>query len=226
MGFSRGPKIVTDDLVLYLDAANRKSYPGTGTSWSDLSGNGLDGTIANSPTFNSSLGTFEFDGVDQYVNLGDVLDFEDSLTHEVWFMRSSNATTNLRLTSKGAGSTGTSNQGFGFFGSNTSINWSTNIGGTRYTISTSISIDTWYCVTGTVDQPGTTQKIYLNGEEKNSTTVVAGSLSSAQSFSVGSYQNTSLYWEGKIALVRTYNKALSAQEVLQNYNALKGRFGL
>ena len=63
MAFSRGPKIVTDGLVLYLDAANPKSYPGTGNVWNDLSGNGNDAILINSPTYNNNY--FSFDGVDQ-----------------------------------------------------------------------------------------------------------------------------------------------------------------
>jgi hypothetical protein len=67
-----GPNIVTDGLVLYLDAANQKSYPGTGTTWNDLSGNGNNGTLVNGPTFNSdNNGSIVFDGVDDYVNFGD-----------------------------------------------------------------------------------------------------------------------------------------------------------
>jgi hypothetical protein len=65
MGFYRGPQIVRDGLVLYLDAANTKSYHGSGTTWSDLCGNGNDGTLINEPTFDSgNLGSIQFDGAD------------------------------------------------------------------------------------------------------------------------------------------------------------------
>ena len=73
MAYRNGPKIVTDGLVLCLDAAIGKSYPGSGTTWYDLSGNGNNGTIVNA-TFNSSNnGTIYLDGTDDYVNFGNIL---------------------------------------------------------------------------------------------------------------------------------------------------------
>lgn len=69
-----GPTIITDGLVLYLDAANPKSYPTTGTTWSDLSGNENNGTLINGPTFNlSNNGSIVFDGVNDYGSLGNSL---------------------------------------------------------------------------------------------------------------------------------------------------------
>ena len=71
MGLSHSPNIVTDVLVLCLDAANRRSYPGSGNSWLDLSGNGNNGTLTNGPTYSSANGgSLVFDGVDDYVNCG------------------------------------------------------------------------------------------------------------------------------------------------------------
>ena len=68
MSFNNGPTIVTNGLVLALDAGDRNSYPGTGTTWRDLSGNNNNGTLTNGPTFNTgSLGSIVFDGVDDYV---------------------------------------------------------------------------------------------------------------------------------------------------------------
>ncbi len=74
-----GPNIITNGLILELDAANRKSYPGSGTTWTDLSGNGNTGTLTNGPTFSSANGgSIVFDGVDDYVNCGNAssLNFE------------------------------------------------------------------------------------------------------------------------------------------------------
>ena len=70
MAYSNGPKIVTDGLVLCLDAANSKSYPGTGTAWNDLSGNGNNGTLINGVGYNSNNGvSLVFDGVNDYANI-------------------------------------------------------------------------------------------------------------------------------------------------------------
>ena len=70
MAFIHSPKIVTSGLVLCLDAANKLSYPSTGTSWYDLTSTGYVGTLTNGPTFNGSNGgTIVFDGVDDYVSV-------------------------------------------------------------------------------------------------------------------------------------------------------------
>ena len=69
MSINYNPRIVTDGLVLLLDAGNTKSYPGTGTTWTDISRNGNNGTLTNGPTFDSANGgSLVFDGVDDYVN--------------------------------------------------------------------------------------------------------------------------------------------------------------
>jgi hypothetical protein len=69
MGLSHSPSIITQNLVLCLDAANPKSYPGSGTTWTDLSGNGNTGTLVNGVGYNSgNLGSLSFDGVNDYVN--------------------------------------------------------------------------------------------------------------------------------------------------------------
>lgn len=69
MGLTHSPKIVTNGLVLALDAANNKSYPGSGVTWYDLSGNGNNGTLTNGPTFNvGNLGSIVFDGTNDYVS--------------------------------------------------------------------------------------------------------------------------------------------------------------
>ena len=69
MSLGHGATIVRDGLVLYLDAANEKSYPGSGTTWYDLSGNGNDVTLINNPTYSTNNnGSFIFDGVDEYLS--------------------------------------------------------------------------------------------------------------------------------------------------------------
>ena len=74
MAVSAGPKIVKDGLVLCLDAGNSESYPGSGTTWTDLSGNGNNGTLTNGPTFNTgSLGSISFDGINDYCDVGNTL---------------------------------------------------------------------------------------------------------------------------------------------------------
>jgi hypothetical protein len=77
--FHYSPKIVTDGLVLYLDAANTRSYPGTGTTWSDLSRGGNNGSLINGPTFNSANGgSIVFDGSNDYVDCGNIDDIKNA----------------------------------------------------------------------------------------------------------------------------------------------------
>ena len=71
MSISGGPDIVENGLVLHLDAADTNSYPGSGTLWTDLSGNGNNGTLTNGPAYSSNnKGYFSFDGTDDYVDTG------------------------------------------------------------------------------------------------------------------------------------------------------------
>ena len=87
MGFYRGPKIITEGLSFYLDAANPKSYPGTGTSWKDLSNSGGNGTLTNGPTFDSgNKGSIDFDGTDDYITLSSsLIPSTDDWTWSCWF---------------------------------------------------------------------------------------------------------------------------------------------
>jgi hypothetical protein len=214
-------QIVTDGLVFNVEASSLLSYPTTGSVWYDISRNNNTGSLENDPSFNDG-GWFDFDGTDVKIKFDNPpeLNFTSSMSHEVWFWRNSNATTNLRLTSKGAGGTGENQQGFGFFGSDTSLAWSVNVDGSRTNISSPISIGEWYQVVGTVNLDTGDQKIYLNGELKNSTTFGGSStMESNIDFYIGSYFSPSnpLNWDGKIGPVRAYSKALSPTEVKQNY---------
>jgi len=89
--FSHSPKIVTDGLVLALDAGNTKSYPGSGTTWFDRSGNARNGTLTNGPTFSSANGgSIVFDGVDDYVSCGNPSIFQiNQGTISAWVKTSS-----------------------------------------------------------------------------------------------------------------------------------------
>ena len=83
MAIKHSPRIVTDGLVLYLDAANTKSYPGSGTTWTDISGKSNNGTLTNGPTFDSgNKGTIVFDGSNDYVS--ETSGLSDSLLQGDW----------------------------------------------------------------------------------------------------------------------------------------------
>ena len=95
MAGNNGPKIVRSGLQLHLDAADRKSYPGSGTTWFDLSGNSRHGTLLNGPVFNSGNGGYiSFDGVDDYVNIPNATNLNNlgsqDFTVSMWVYRATN----------------------------------------------------------------------------------------------------------------------------------------
>ena len=222
MGFSRGPKIVTDDLVLYLDAANRKSYPGTGTSWSDLSGNGNTGTLNNGPTFDSGNGgSIVFDGSNDSVNTALSGTISD-VSVVCWYKGTKTARNHLW----NFGTSTTTNLNFNFNDNyDLWVYWEgSGSNRVRYNIDGSFTDSTIKCAVFT--HTGTTNKVYLNGTELTITesggTQSFSAVNSTGSFRLGDVQ----YFAGNIYNAAVYNRALTAQEVLQNYNTLKGRFGL
>jgi hypothetical protein len=221
MGFQngwRGPDIVADGLVLYLDAGSPNSYrPDFGTTWKDMSGNGYNGALTNGPTFNSANGgSIVFDGVDDYTTGSLSTSNINEYTLDVW----------ANVTVKGIGGSPISTNGTGSQGSIAFIQ----IGGGgnpwqfNNVVTDSPSTEVWYHVVGT--QTTTTQTIYLNGVLKTSGNAVS---SLGTQYTVGTRYDRvvqSVYFNGKIAVTKIYNRALTSTEILQNYNAQKSRFGL
>ena len=215
--------IVTNGLVLFLDANNTNSYPGSGTSWYDLSGNGNTGTLTNGPTFSSANGgTIVFDGVDDYVNVANASSLNASAqTISVWY----NATV---LPGREAVLVGKhddlgSNNGYNMWaGNNTQIKVA-NVG-YNSGLGTGVT-NVWYhltfAYTSNVSLTG-----YLNGVSMGTSGLANFSISS-QPLRIG--RSVDSFWSlftGKIPVVTVYNRQLTAAEVLQNYTAIKGRFGL
>ena len=236
MAFQFSPKIVSDGLVLYLDAANSKSYSGTGLTWSDLSRSRVDGALVNSGsglTFNSSNGgSLTFDGSNDYINMGNtslgITAGSTQITLEAWIYPTAFISYRgliSRIASSGAFggwmiyTDGDSGNRLGF-AVNVSGIWSVlpNIG--------SLSTNRWYHLTGTYD--GSSMKIYVNGLQSNSVSK-PGTIQYASSLNnlvIGWNTSGASYFPGNISITKIYNRALSESEVLQNYNATKSRFGL
>ena len=237
MGLSHSPRIVTDGLVLCLDAGNTKSY-NTGistTAWNDLSGLGNNGTLTNGPTFNSANGgSLSFDGTDDHVNCGnaDSLNFGlGDFTVSVWFKRNTNPTVNLRILSKGGTNDTVSEAGFAFFGSDSGISFITNLTGTRQSIGdTPITVGQWTNLVGVLKRDDG-QFLYKNGllsvQLNYSSFTSTGSASGEKSLFIGKASGVNqLVWDGNISQVSIYNRALTAAEVQQNFNALRSRYGI
>ena len=235
--FIGGKHPIRDNLLLYLDTGNKKSYDNTGTTWTDLSGN------TTHPTLEEGLGLdtadikgpmFEFDGSDDYVDTGQKLSFASAtsnMSFEVWFKSNTVSATE-------AGGLITQGSGQGSFGIDLPYDGTLRMGvnGVSHAIASTTSTLTtnkYYCVVGTYATTPLT-KIYLNGKfEAQSTT--------NPNLTVAGLDNTNLkighkdetggsskqrYFDGKIAIVRIYEKTLSADEVAYNFSVDRGRFDI
>jgi hypothetical protein len=235
MSVKGGPNTVTSGLVLELDAGNIKSYPTTGTTWFDKSGNAYNGTLTNGPTFNTgSLGSIVFDGVDDYVNMGTSSIFQpSSITFCMWVKRTATwGAGNCLFWAKPNGDyTGT-----GFYVEPVSPNFSNSTlivcnsypnylrldvdGNTTFTLNTPV----YFCFT----LSGGVGAMYVNGVSKTITTQGTPTISNTSDtkYIMSNSPSYAIYTPGAVYSTQIYNRALSADEVLQNYNATKGRFGL
>ena len=237
MSFNYSPKIATNGLVLYLDAANPNSYPGSGTTWSDLSRNSYNGTLTNGPTFNGlNGGSIVFDGVDDYASFGSAINPTTSFSCGAWinFTSTTLAGSDTAFLSKWNLSAASSrNFIFGYRVSGAQKGISFYLYDSSYTQQDNYRTDwnpttnVWYHIFG-VFSASNFVKIYVNAiEDYSRTSGVYSSLNPNSTENIVSGRLTGLsYFPGKIAALTMYNRALSAQEISQNYNALKNRFGL
>jgi hypothetical protein len=226
-----GPEVVTDGLVLCLDAGNSRSYPGSGTAWTDLSGMGNVGTLTNGPTYSSANGGgIVFDGTNDYVSFSSNPPAPSFITFEVWCdIDSSNVVSPYVIFWLGGRDgtyrlAGTSNR-FDWICRTSDNSWysaGTVISATGLTVSSG----TKYQVVGTYD--GSYLRIHVNGVLKGTGSSISGTLPNANSFELGRAVNSGNVapTKGSVYGVRIYNRALSAEEIAQNYAATRGRFGL
>jgi hypothetical protein len=216
MGVVNRIPIVTNGLVLNLDAGNYKSYPKSGTIWTDLSVSRNSGTLTNGPIYNpENGGNIVFDGVNDYVTLGnpsslDILNF----TICAW-AKSSTFTNYQNIIFKG----NSSGVQYGI-GLDAAGQWS--VQPNSAAISDTLTLNTWNFFVGTYD--GTQIRAYRNAILKEQYNIAQTSYSSI--VTIGADTVNSRYFNGSIPLVQIYNRALSASEISQNYMALKSRFGL
>lgn len=213
--FAEQNGIITEELVLHLDASNVNSYNGSGTTWSDLSTNDNDGTLQNGVSFADN--SFVFNGSDQYVSLPiDGYPYGSSPgTLSVW-AKTTSASGFRWIVSYGAQATssarflGIYNSSFVFGGFANDV------------VASGVPLDQWFNLVGTYD--GTTAKIYVNGSPIASTPKTWNTL--VGTARVGCQVNSTECWAGNIASVMIYGKVLSGAEILQNFNATKANFGL
>lgn len=216
---SGGPNVFLDDIVLHLDGGNIKSYVGSGTDWIDLSKNNNNGVLTNGPTYSSANGgSIVFDGSNDCVvvnNNANILS-KTNYTKISWFYISSYLYNIISGGNSGQHAmwlAGTENLRAGHNGY-----WSTVVSTTK------LSLNTWYF--GAVSFNTTTGwKLYVNGIQEatsNDTTTYTGD----DEILIGAYGTGSNLFHGRIATAQVYNRVLTDQEILQNYNATRTRFGV
>jgi hypothetical protein len=211
-------KIVTNGLVLALDAADKNSYPGSGTTWIDLSGNGYNGTLTNGPTFSSANGgSILFDGVNDRVECG--IFSLSYLTISTWVYKTS-STTNQGICRK--------QNGWALSQYNGTLQIAPGTNWQFFNTSYTIPLNSWKNITYVYNGTGASdsQIVYVDGLSiYNINTGVGALTANSNAVRIG-YDDNNWYWGGNIAQTQIYNRALSAQEILQNYNAQKSRFNL
>jgi hypothetical protein len=214
-----GPNISTNGLVLALDAANTKSYPGSGTTWTDLSGNGNNGTLNNGASFSSANGgNIVFDGVDDFVNCP--ISWTPTSFSIYWFL--------YPLTRSNFNQQVSTTSGWGTFVFHTTSDGSVYVGTdlTNRLTPSNIGPDTvilntyqQFCFTYTSN----TGSFYKNGILLSTKTGLVNS-TAWTNFRMGAVSTDAT--NGRIPIMQIYNRALTAAEVVQNYNSQKSRFNL
>ena len=222
MSVSYNPGVVTSGLVLCLDAANPRSYPGSGTAWNDVISSGYNFALTNGPTYSSNnLGYFTFDGVNDYAVAANntALDTQTP-TVEVWVK--TNATTQNGFWFE----KGSVNSQYALFQEGASIQWRLGpLGDLSTTTATFMNTSAWYQVVGTFTSGS--RILYINGVQVNSNGTTGTLSTNTSGMFVGAYgTGTGYYYNGQLSICRVYNRVLSAAEVAQNFNALRGRYGV
>lgn len=238
-----GPNIITDGLVLYLDAANTKSYPGSGTTWFDISGNNNHFTLYNGVSFSNNI--MIFDGVNDYIQTINNLNLTSTNAVTIlYFIQVTTYGTAIKILHELSINFNNRTDGFVAGFSDNSVGQNFEIlaavkGNIGYNIASynktmlddllwhqhAIIHDTTQTTTEVLmygnGQPGAIVQNPVTGYSKNNTNTFGN-----QPFYIGSRAGTSFFSPMRLGSVQMYNRTLSAAEILQNYNATKSRFNL
>ena len=223
MALAHSPRIVTDGLVLALDAGNTKSYPGSGTAWTDLTGRGNNGTLTSGPTYSSADGgSIVFDGSNDYVQCTGSLTVT-AATFVTWIKRNGNqGTYDGILFSRGTNTTGmnfyTSNQlGYHWNDSSSTYNWSSGL---------TVPNLTWCMIAVSVTNTSATAYLCQTSGITSATNIVNHSSSVLNDIKLAQDDAGGRFFNGNISIAMIYNKALTAGEIRQNFNATRARYSI
>ena len=207
--------IVRDGLVFHVDASKSNSYAGVGNTIYDISGSGKIGTLTNGPTFSGlNGGSIAFDGSNDYILFPNSDVMGSVYTQNIWFKKNSSSVSDL-ADAQYSGA---------LVYSGSIVFYYTNVPPVTLTAYYSFAIGVWYCLS--LVRGSSVKQIYLNGNILASTGSTDMYDAPGTNFVIGSNGGNSEFLNGNIAQVQIYNRALSSTEILQNYNALKTRYGL
>jgi hypothetical protein len=231
MAVNYNPRIITDGLVLCLDAANPKSYPGSGTTWTDLSGRGNNGTLVNGVGYTSAnRGSLVFDGVNDYVNFGNSSVFNQSggksFTITCWALFNSTPVAFNPIFNKMAAN-GTWEYALGL-SSSRGVNWLTSSNGTNWVVrgvGETISLSIWYYYSVGYDFANQVSFASINGKTIF-TSAQTGIYNGSRAFEIGRHNDPVTTMNGRISNLNFYNRVLTESEIQQNFNATRGRYGI
>lgn len=227
MGTFYNSRIVKDGLVLCLDAGNKKSYPGTGTTWIDLSSNKKDTTLVNSPTYSDENGgSIVLDGTNDHINIAHYFFPLNSFTYDIWIKPSLNDTLKIFWMSE-------MQIFFNTVSKSIYTRWYNNNTTARdYQQSFTQNYNSlWTNICWTIGSY--IDIVYINSQQitpNRNTTIASPTITgfAGQTLS-GTFigrDEEAIYLPFSVASVKIYNRALSASEILQNFNAIRGRFGI
>ena len=230
MGLSHSPKIVISGMVFCLDAANARSYPGSGTTWTNLLGTN-NATLQNSPTYNANNnGYLSFSSASsQWANAA-TLGNLSNWTVEVAVRFTAAYSTKVAMV-VGGQYDGVSNLNFTIGTNNAPTNYNIAVGffngAWRSTTGVAYAQNTWVHITGTYD--GSVVRQYTNGVQVDSLNYV-GTPASGGEIRINrrwdDVVSSGNLFDTNIGLIRIYNRSLTSEEVLQNFQGTRGRYGL
>ena len=218
--------IVTDGLAFCLDAANKRSYPGTGTTWTDIIGSNI-GTLTNGPTFDAAnAGSLIFDGTDDYVALSNSM-IDPNQDWTLFFSINRSASQTSTIICGPNQSLQVRIDGTGYWVDHWQVLHSTVAGVVRFTNfgprgSSNRSLGVWY--NAAITKSSYTYSLYIDGEFNQSVTDGSSVTFNNSPNEIGSRTAHAEFLAGKLANLSFYNRALTAAEILQNYEATKGRY--
>ena len=217
-------QIVQSGLQLYLDAGNAASYPGSGTAWTDLSGNGRNGTLTGGPTYSSADGgSIVFDGTNDFVQCTGSLT-ATAATFVIWMRRNGPQDDfDGIIYSRSANATGLS-----FFGTTNKISYTWNNAVNPYTWDSGLTVPdlTWCMIAVSVTSTAATAYLCQSGGITSATNTVSHTSTVLDDVKLAQDDQGARFFNGNIAIAQLYNTALSAADISQNFEVDRARFGV